>query len=171
MGSLIMIKKIFNALFYILIIFLIITKIPGIYQRFQMQSERSPQATVVRLSGESLTFPIPNTKSILVFWATWCGPCSIELKRLNSMISKGLISPSQLIAVNIQEDPTTVTKYIDEHQFQFLVAIDTNGSLSDLYKVKGTPTIVFVDQHGKVNWMTEGLSPSLELRVKNFLEN
>ncbi len=164
-------KKYLNILFYSIVAVLLFFKIPGIYKNFAAQKKPAPIATLKRLSGEEIGFPSPDQKIIVVFWATWCGPCKVELSRLNQLMAEGLIKSNQLLAVNIQESAETVNGFLEKNPYQFLIAIDESGLVAEKYNVQGTPTIVFLDENGKVDWMTTGLSPTLGLRVKNFLKN
>lgn len=164
-------KKYLNILFYGIIALLLVTKIPGIYKNFSAQNKPAPVATLKRLSGEEIGFPIPNQKSIVVFWATWCGPCKVELNRLNQMMNEGKIKSTQLLAVSIQESAETVNAFLEKNPFQFSIALDESGLVAEKYNVQGTPTVVFLDENGKVDWITTGLSPTLGLRVQSFLKN
>jgi len=58
--------------------------------------------------------PPPNEKSVLIFWASWCGPCSVELGRINSAISKGEISTQHIYAVNMGEERAVIERTIRE---------------------------------------------------------
>lgn len=163
-------KKIFNVLFYVIVASVLILKAPGIYENFKRQNQPAPQVMIKRLSGEQLTFPIPNQKMIVVFWATWCPPCKVELNRFNDMMAKGLIKSNELLAINIEESANVVNEFLNKNPLQFLIALDESGEISKKYNVTGTPTVVFLDADGKINWITSGLSPTLEYRVTEFLK-
>ncbi len=164
-------KKILNIAFYLIMAALVLTKIPGIYKNFSAQNKPAPVASLKRLSGEEIAFPVPGQKTVVVFWATWCGPCKIELSRLNQMMARGEIKSNQLLAVSIQESAATVNAFLEKNPFQFLIALDESGQIAETYSVQGTPTIAFLDEDGKVDWITTGLSPTLEFRVRSFLNN
>ena len=164
-------KKIFNVFIYIVFGYIVISKAPAIYKNFQMQNTIAKPASLKRLSGEEITFPVPNQKMVVVFWATWCAPCKVELNRLNTMMAKGEIKSNELIAISIQESAETVNQFLQKNPLQFLIALDESGKISETYKVSGTPTIVFLDKEQKIDWLTTGLSPTLEFRVKEFLKN
>ncbi len=162
-------KKIFNILFYVVITAVLVFKAPAIYENFKRQNQPAPQASIKRLSGEEIAFPVPHQKMIVVFWATWCGPCKIELNRLNDMMASGKIKSNQLLAINIEESAQTVNTFLEKNPLQFLIALDESGQVSKKYNVTGTPTVVFIDAEEKINWITTGLSPTLEYRIKEFL--
>lgn len=134
---------------------------------YQTQGSAAPKGSVVSLSGETLGVPF-HQKQILVFWATWCGPCSVELARIDKLIELGKISAADVLAVSVMEEPALVEKFAKEKNYRFQVAVDRSGELAHAYGVSGTPTIALIDQAGLIHWLTVGLSPTLEMRVLSF---
>lgn len=165
------VSQVVNVIFFVILIYLVSTKIPTIWNNFSLENKVAPLTEVKRLSGETIAFPIPGKKMIVVFWATWCGPCKVELGRLNKMMALGEIKNDQLLAISIQESAETVLQFLKENPFQFLIGLDESGKLAANYNVSGTPTILFIDEQTKVAWATSGVSPRLESRVKEFLKN
>lgn len=115
--------------------------------------------------------PPANEKSILVFWATWCGPCTIELGRLNSAIQKGEISAQHLYAVNMGEELAVVERTVKEKKYLFQVIRDERGEIASKLGVTATPTIAFVNKDNTVKWLSSGLSPTLIYRIQFFQKN
>jgi cytochrome c biogenesis protein CcmG, thiol:disulfide interchange protein DsbE len=162
-------KKYFNLVFYGVLALLLLFKIPTWWTQWSMQARPAPVGLVQRLSGETVQFPLPGQKQIVVFWATWCGPCQVELKRLNDLMSQGKIKNHQLLAISIQEQHATVSQFMTDNNFQFITAIDATGDVATKYNVKGTPTVVLIDEKSEITWISSGLSPSLEWRIKRLL--
>ncbi len=158
-----------NIVLTIVLFFVATQKVPSIIAMYKAQGEVAQTAMAFDLNNQSVTIPL-RTKHILVFWATWCGPCKLELGRINKMIQNGEIAAESVLAISIGEDPKLVSSFVNEQKFLFKVAVDQTGQIAALYKVSGTPTILFVGADQKVNWMTTGLSPSLEFRVRSFLK-
>lgn len=115
--------------------------------------------------------PPPKEKSILVFWATWCGPCSVELGRINSALLKGEISADHLYAVNMGEDLAVIERAVKEKKYLFQVVRDEHGELASKLGVAATPTIAFVNKDNTVKWLSSGLSPTLIYRIQFFQKN
>lgn len=153
-------------LFATLILFLLITRLPSFIENFN--SEGTLLKPVI-LEGK--LFPPPKQKSILIFWASWCGPCTIEINRINSAILKNEVTPSNIYAVNLGEPIELVNKVTKEREFKMQTVFDHNSELACQLNVKATPTIVFVDEKGKIDWIGLGFSPSLIYRIKKFQEN
>lgn len=163
-------SKLFNAFLYVVIALMLFQRIPVFVDMFKRQGQPSIPTSVQTLKDERLTLPLPG-KHLMVFWATWCGPCKVELSRINNMIKNGTLDGSKVIAISSSEEPTTVRSFVQEKDYRFLVGVDTAGTLAKQYKVSGTPTLILIDETGKIDWMTMGLSPSLEIRLKTFLQN
>ncbi|MBC7540437.1 MAG: TlpA family protein disulfide reductase [Bacteriovorax sp.] len=159
-------RKVSDWIFVIIIIFALFMRGPGLLEQYKQQGNK---LTPIVLNGKF--FPPPQTKSVLVFWASWCGPCTIELNRIHSAIEKKEILPINIYAVNLGESSDVVNKVMHERKFKLPVILDERGVLANLLNVRATPTIVFVDESGKINWISSGLSPSLIFRIKHFLEN
>lgn len=162
--------KVFNIALSLLVIFLLIQKAPIIYQNFSAQGKKIESFTYQDLSGNSLQASFEQNK-VLVFWATWCGPCKIELARINSLIKSHPKYKDSVLTISSYEHASTVREEIQKQNYVFTVGLDPEGSLSKQFNVSGTPTILFINKEQQIEWVTTGLSPSLELRIKNFLTN
>ena len=137
----------------------------------------APAATAVqtfavqKLDGSSILSADLSKPSVLVFWATWCPPCKVELARLQRLVAGGSIPASSVIAVSIGEDRAVVEQTVKERGYTFDVALDPSGEVSNKYVVAGTPTVLLRNADGTIAWRSSGVSPSLELRVLKFLAN
>lgn len=165
------VSKFWNYIFYLACLYFLIQKGPVVLKNFLMEDKLATEYSVKRLSGEEITFPIQNQKMIVIFWATWCEPCKIELNRMNHFFSKGEIKSHQFLAINLQEDKETVSKFLESNSWQFLVALDETGKIAEKYNVSGTPTTIFFGEDSKIKWISTGLSPFLEYRIHKFLKN
>lgn len=156
-----------NDWFFLIVLLLVLfMRGPTLIDQFKKQGT---QVKPLVLNGQ--LFPPVATKSVLVFWASWCGPCSIELNRIQLALDKQEISPIHIYAVNTGESKDVVNKFINEQKLKIPVILDEYGLLSNLFNIKGTPTVVFIDESGKINWLSSGVSPTLIYRIKNFLKD
>lgn len=119
---------------------------------------------------QAMSFSKPNEKSVVIFWATWCGPCTLELKRINNAIINKEIDPRYLYAVNMGEDPNLVKAEYAKRNYKFQPYFDLNKNLTDQLKVEVTPTVLFIDEKQTLKWISSGISPSLIYRIQNFLK-
>lgn len=170
------------------------TKGPVFYNSFKMQnaqvenfevplvptdtaSAQSPQRSIS--SDDPATYsahvgPIfnllqHNRNVVVVFWLTTCGFCTIELEKLNNMIKSGQISADSVLAVSIGEDAKVVTDVTKARGYLFRVAVDADQTLSTRFRVRGTPTVVFINANRTIEWYTMGTNAGLVQRVQDFI--
>ncbi len=163
-------KRVFNTIFFAIAVYALYLRAPTILTHFKHQDQKATEFTVKMLNGENFTLSQQSKKMVIVFWATWCGPCEIELKRINDMIAEKKILPSDIIAIASQEEERTVREKVMKEKYLFNVGLDADGVVAKNYEVSATPTIVFVDDKQVINWMTAGISPTLQYRISSFLK-
>jgi cytochrome c biogenesis protein CcmG, thiol:disulfide interchange protein DsbE len=164
-------NKATNYLLIAMAIFVVARRLPGLLDEWRSTGTPAPGFSLSLLSSTDV-FSLNTLQApvVVVFWATWCGPCTIELNRINQMIIDKEIKAESVLAIDIAEDQPTVLKTVQERHYQFPVAIDSNAMVAQSYHVQGTPTVVFIDREHKINWLTAGMSPLLGWRLKWFLD-
>jgi thiol-disulfide isomerase/thioredoxin len=146
-------------------------RVPSIISQFKTEGQTVPVITLKQMNMKTIMFPKENTKSVVVFWATWCAPCSVELNRINSAILNKEIDAKDIYAINTGEDPSLVTKELNKKHYVFKSYFDIDNKLANFLNSNVTPTIAFIDKNQKIQWISSGISPSLIYRIKNFLSN
>jgi peroxiredoxin len=134
----------------------------------------APDFTLAQLNGnaaseiQELTLSSLRGKPTLInFWASWCPPCRRELPALQAAYAK-YKDEIGFIAVNVKEDPATVSAFAEELGLDFPIALDPDGQISNVaYEVRGLPTTVFVDANGVVT--ARHLGPLDEAMIETYL--
>lgn len=163
-------KRIFNTIFFAIAVYALYMRAPTIISHFKHQDQKAVDFTLKTLNGETFTLGQQSKKVVMVFWATWCGPCEVELKRINKMVMDKEILPSDIIAIASNEDEKLIREKVSKENYTFNVGIDADGTIAKQYEVLATPTIVFVDEKQIINWMSSGISPTLQYRISSFLK-
>lgn len=110
--------------------------------------EAAPEFSAVSPQGQQVSLSDFRGSVVAVnFWATWCGPCRIEMPALQEATDTGKI---KVLAVNVGESADTVTAYMDELGLAFTAVLDPDGEIVDLYGIHVFPTTVWVDSEGIV---------------------
>ena len=87
---------------------------------------------------------------VLNFWASWCGPCQMEMPDFQKKYLE-LGSEIHFLMVNItvgRETKETAQSFIDQKGYTFPVFFDTQSSAADAYGAYSLPTTYFIDREG-----------------------
>lgn len=106
-------------------------------------------------TSASVVFPPEKSRGIAIFWATWCGPCKVEMARLKSSVENGNIPREKIFAINLYEDQLVIKKFIAQNNYPFTFI--SAPEVAQQINVKATPTTLFLD-NGMITSMSSGMS-------------
>jgi thiol-disulfide isomerase/thioredoxin len=87
---------------------------------------------------------------LLDFWATWCGPCKMEIPHLIELNEKYRDRGLVVVGVTFDDDPDScVPAYAAEAGMNYLNVRGTDKMKAE-YKIMGLPTLVIYDRAGKI---------------------
>jgi len=121
----------------------------------------APEFELTSLSGEQIHLGKFRGQVVLVnFWATWCGPCRVEMPVFQSRFEK-YSDELAILVVNVQEDPEDVQDFMNELELTFDAFLDPGERVYRQYLVTGLPTSYLIDRDGilriqHIGVMTEG---------------
>lgn len=117
----------------------------------------APALSGQTLDGAPLTVDFRNRKTVLVFWASWCGPCRHEQPYLNRMATDYATRGVQFIGVNILDhDHAAAKAFEDEFHVPYPSLYDDPGKTAATYEVDAPPSLVLVDGRGIIVARTPG---------------
>jgi len=137
---------------------------PGTGTDSDLVGSPAPDFTLKSLDGREVKLSDYRGKEtvLVAFWASWCGPCRIEMPSLEAFYQSHHGAGVQVLALSIDDDPAAAQQYADQNKLPFPVLIDSDQQAASEYHVEGIPVIFVVDPAGKVRFAHEGLNPSLE---------
>lgn len=118
----------------------------------------APDFELADLDGRMHRLSDYRGRVVLVnFWATWCGPCRIELPTLQAIHEDYAGRDFQLLAVaGDLEGAEVVRPYLASLGLTFPSLLDDSGKVQDLYFVNALPMSFLVDRHGVIAYKLTG---------------
>ena len=112
----------------------------------------APDFTVYDIEGNEVHLSdYLGTPVVLNFWASWCGPCKMEMPHFEEK-SKALAGEVQFLMVNVtdggRETVETASSFIAGEGYSFPVFYDTAYSASSAYGAYSLPTTIFINAEG-----------------------
>lgn len=103
-------------------------------------------------------------KVVVSFWASWCGPCRMEMPALTKFYRSNHTASSdfEILAVSIDEDPKAVNDFATAQKLNFPVLLDPQQKMASAYDVDGIPTMFVIDKDGKITYGHVGFDMSME---------
>jgi peroxiredoxin len=111
----------------------------------------APEFTLKDAGGQSIKLSDYKGKVVLLnFWATWCGPCTLEIPWFEEFEQHYRSQGFEVLGVSMDEDGWDVIKpYIAEHKINYRVVLG-NDSVGELYGgVDSLPTTFIIDREGR----------------------
>ncbi len=112
----------------------------------------APDFTVYDREGNAVKLSDYAGKPIVLnFWASWCGPCQIEMPDFQEKF-EALGEDIQFLMVNMtdgsRETVDIASAFIEEKGFTFPVLYDTDLDAANTYGAYSLPTTYFIDSQG-----------------------
>ncbi|MGH9476962.1 MAG: TlpA family protein disulfide reductase [Terriglobales bacterium] len=132
----------------------------------------APNWTLQAPDGKTLSLEqFAGHPVVLDFWATWCGPCQVEMPWWEQLQKQ--YAAQGLVIVGISEDSSMsdVRNYLTKHAINYRIVWD-NQSLQSTYGVPfGLPTTLFINRQGKITERVAGLEglPELDKAIRGIL--
>jgi peroxiredoxin len=120
----------------------------------------APEFTLTDASGSSVKLSDYRGKVVLLnFWATWCGPCTLEIPWFIDFEQQFKSRGFEVVGISMDEDGWTAIKpYVTEHKMNYRILLG-NDSVSELYGgVEALPTSFVIDRDGNIASVHVGLA-------------
>ena len=108
--------------------------------------------TLKDANGQSVSLADYKGKVVLLnFWATWCGPCKIEIPWFVEFEQKYKDRGFAVLGVSMDEEGWEIVKpYIDKNKVNYRVLIGNDSVASSYGGVDSLPTTYLIDSTGKI---------------------
>ncbi|MDD2814387.1 MAG: TlpA disulfide reductase family protein [Thiotrichaceae bacterium] len=109
----------------------------------------------------------------LDFWASWCAPCRTSFPLLNKLHHKLKAQGFEVVAINLDEEPSNAAQFVKEFAVDFTVLRDAKGEWADKFVVESMPTSFIIDKQGIIKHIHHGFASDdlaeLEQKITSLL--
>ncbi len=116
----------------------------------------APDFEFVSIDGKKIKLSDHKGKNVLlVFWATWCGPCIIEIPHLIELRKKFTKDELAILAVS-DENPVKVKAFAENKKINYTVGTPKGRLPGPFAEIRSIPSAFYIDKQGKIKLGTEG---------------
>ncbi len=141
---------------------------------FPFQSrEKAPNFTLKMSDGKSLSLSRLKGKVVLInFWATWCGPCRVEVPGFLEVYEKYKSKGLEIVGISLDETGwQDITPFVKRYNISYPVVLGNPKVAKSYGDIYGLPTSFIVDKKGFIVDQHVGLltREMLESKIKDLL--
>lgn len=127
------------------------------------QTVAAPDFTLIDQFGNSHTLSEYKGKTVFLnFWATWCGPCRMEMPYIQQVYEDYGSNSGDVIILGVanpktEEHPNNsdvvqneIESFLSENGYTYPVVMDLDGSVFATYGIQAFPTTFMIDKNGNV---------------------
>ena len=116
--------------------------------------EPAPDFALATIEGDSIRLSDYRGKVVLLdFWATWCGPCRMEMPYVKSAFERYHKRGLEVIGVSLDNTPTEVRAYAKMSGMPWPQILQGRGTMTPLkrdYGIRSIPAAFLIDQKGNI---------------------
>ncbi|RXK53788.1 TlpA family protein disulfide reductase [Oleiharenicola lentus] len=114
--------------------------------------QAAPALTFKDLAGKDVSLAALKGKVVVVdFWATWCGPCRMEIPGYIEMQKKYGKDGVVIVGVSLdQKGPKHVQKFVEQNALNYTVVMGDNTAVEAFGGFNSIPTTFLIGRDGKI---------------------
>lgn len=101
--------------------------------------------------------------ALVVFWASWCGPCIHEAAALERF-ARSPEGQGRMVGVDWSDARSGASAFIRRYGWTFPNVRDAEGTVGNNYELTGLPTTFVLDADGRIRRTLRGPQTELTLR-------
>jgi peroxiredoxin len=114
--------------------------------------ERAPDFVLKDLKGQAFRLSDYRGKKpvLIIFSTTWCPSCREEIPHFKKIHETYSGPGLEVVNVDIQESRAKVSSFADKYSLPYRVLLDEDGTVSDVYDIRGVPSLVLIGKDGMI---------------------
>lgn len=134
-------------------------------EEFPLRGQPAPLFTLQDLDGNQVSLAELRGKPVVInFWATWCGPCRMEVPYLEHLSKKYKDRGLVVLGVNNESNHQVVREFA-RTQISYTVLLDGHLPFLD-YDVRGIPCTYYIGKDGIIRDRDVGFNGEVEMERK-----
>ncbi|UUZ82941.1 redoxin domain-containing protein [Paenibacillus sp. P26] len=122
--------------------------------------QQAPDFELKQLDGTPVKLSDYRGRTVFLnFWATWCPPCQAEMPHLRQFHAQYESAGAVVLgmnATNTEMSVPVVQAWVKEWKLNFPIVLDSQGSVSETYKVNAYPATYIIDKNGIIRDKHQG---------------
>lgn len=133
--------------------------------------KQAPDFTVTDLAGKTHTLSEYRGKNVmLIFWATWCRPCIMEIPHLielRNTIGEDKLAMLAISYIGPMNSADKIRKFVAVNTVinYTVTATDPDAMPKPYNLINSIPSSFFIDPQGRIKLATQGLIPLSDTRA------
>lgn len=133
----------------------------------------APGFTVRNLEGNRVSLADYRDRVVILnLWATWCGPCRVEMPGFENLYRRFRAEGLTILAVSLDKDnDQKVRDFVDKYKLSYPILMDPEQTVESLYNTFTIPTTFVIDKEGRIvavvdgakNWESQETFEAIEL--------
>lgn len=117
----------------------------------------APALLAQTLEGRKVTLKDYLGKPLILnFWASYCGPCRLEMPAFDMLMDLYSDKGLRVLAVNHGEMPVRIQQFLKAVPFHGEVLLDRSQTQMKAWSAYALPTSFLIDAKGRVRWWHVG---------------
>ena len=140
--------------------------------RADEQAKAAPAFDLPDLAGGRATLASLKGKVVVLdFWATWCGPCIVELPQYNDFARQYKQRGVEVVGVVLDSgEPQEIQDFVREHRVEYRQLIGDDKTMDAFGGNMGLPTTFVIDREGRITTKFVGSTPDKFERLHKAVE-
>ena len=135
--------------------------------------EKPPNFNLPVLSGGEGSMALADLRGkvvVLTFWASWCGPCRMEVPALEKPWKELRDTNAMVVGISIDDGEPAARSFLKLFPVTYPMLLDAGGrTVADGWGVSSIPATIVIDKQGVVRKRHLGYSPTMLANTIKFV--